>query len=281
MNSKAMTLSLFMAGIAVFFVMSSVTSIEEEAKRKFGDNVTVLVAKTDIKEMDTILETMVEPRVIPRRFVEPSAINFDTEVDENSKDYAMEIKNFIGNVAVVPIKQGEQLSLNKITEPNIRTGLAPQVAPGRRAISITVDETSSVSKLIKPGDRVDIIAVIDVGSNNGRENKVAQTVLQDVAILAVGRNITNNVARKIAMDVGTGKPKVRSLTDFDGYSSVTIEVDPAQAQLVAAISSTASSRMILTLRNNDDTDRVNLGGVRPVDAFSVRSPAGNRGGGRE
>ncbi|MBS1959874.1 MAG: Flp pilus assembly protein CpaB [Bdellovibrionales bacterium] len=274
-----MTLSLFMAGVAVFFVMSSVSSIEDEAKKKFGDDVTVLVAKNDIKEMDSILDGMIEPRVVPRRFVEPSAIAFNTLVKEDSHDYAMETKRIIGNVAIVPIKKGEQLSLNKITEPSMRTGLAPQVSPGKRAISVNVDETSGVAKLIKPGDRVDIIAVIDPGNAvGGRDNKVAKTLFQDIVVLAVGRNITNNLARKIELDAITGKAKVRSLTEFDGFSSVTLEVDPNQAQLLAAITTSNMNRLVFTLRNNDDTDRTNLMSVRAVDALSdgLRIPAGGR-----
>lgn len=276
MNSRAMTLSVIMAGIAVFFVMSSVSSIEEQAKQKFGDEVTVLVAKGDIREMDTILDTMIEPKSVPRRFVEPAAIAFNTQVKEDSTDYAMETKRVIGNVAIVPIKKGEQLSLNKITEPSMRTGLAPQVTPGKRAMAIAVDETSSVAKLIKPGDRVDVIAVVDLGSSaGGRETKMAKTLLQDVVILAVGRNITNNIARRVDLDSSTGKPRVRSLTEFDGYSSVTLEVDPGQAQLVAAITAGGANKLILTLRNNDDTDRTSITSSRASDAIldTPRGPA--------
>lgn len=274
MNSRAMTLSVAMAGIAVFFVMSSVSSIEDQAKAKFGDEVTVLVAKADIKEMDTILDTMVEPKSVPKRFVEPAAIAFNSQVKEESPDYAMETKRIIGNVAIVPIKKGEQLSLNKITEPNLRTGLAPQVTPGKRAIAVSVGETESVAKLIKPGDRVDVIAVIDGGgSAGGRDAKIAKTFLQDVVILAVGRSITNNLARKIDRDPSSGKPTVRNLSEYDGYSSVTLEVDPGQAQTITAIAANPSNKIVLTLRNNDDTDRSALGISRAYDALETRVPA--------
>jgi len=60
MNSEAMQLSLVMAFIAVWFVMGSVSSIEEEAKKKFGEEQTVLVAKASVKEMDTILDSMMK-----------------------------------------------------------------------------------------------------------------------------------------------------------------------------------------------------------------------------
>lgn len=285
MNSKAMTLSLIMAGIAVFFVTSSVTSIEEEAKKKFGDEITVLVAKSDINEMDTILDGMIEPRSVPRRFVEPSAISFNTLVKEDSNDYAMEVKRILGNVAIVPIKKGEQLSLNKITEPNMRTGLAPQVAPGKRAISITAGELESVGKLVKPGDRVDVIVVLSTQVTPGSDSsnaKIAKTFMQDAVILAVGRNITNNIARKIESDGSSGKTRIKSLNDFDGYSSVTLEVDPAQAQALAVVMADPMNKIYLTLRNNDDTDRTNLGGIRKNDLINndIRMPASQPAGNR-
>ncbi len=275
MNSKAMGLSLVMAGVAVFFVMSSVTSIEEQANKKFGDEITVLVAKDDIPEMANIVESMLETKVVPKNFVEPTAIRFNTLVKDDSVEFQSEVKRIIGNVAIVAIKKGEQLALNKISEASVRTGLAPQVTPGKRAISISIDETSSVAKLVKPGDRVDLIAVIDAGSSSGgRDNKVAKTFLQDVVILAVGRNITNNIARRVDFDPQTGRSKVRSLTEFDGYSSVTIEVEPLQAQMIAAITTGSGNRLILTLRNNDDTTPTALSGSRATDALSDgRAPA--------
>ena len=281
MNSKAMTLSLVMAAVAVYFVMTSVSSIEDEAKKKFGDDVTVLVAKADIKEMDTILDGMIEPMSVPRRFVQPSAVAFNMVVKEDSPDYAMEVKRVIGNIALVPIKKGEQLSLNKITEPNMRSGLAPQVAPGKRAVAISVGETESVGKLIKPGDRVDIIAVIDVGAGQ-TVTKIAKIIMQDVIILAVGRNITNNQARKVEVDGSSGKTRIKSLAEFDGFSSVTLEVDPVQAQMIAVITNSPPNKLILSLRNNDDTDRTNLNGVRSADALGaeVRMPAQTNGGAR-
>jgi pilus assembly protein CpaB len=285
MNSKAMTLSLVMAGIAVIFVMSSVSSIEDQANKKFGDEVTVLVAKEDIREMANITDVMIEAKQVPKNFVDPTAISFSGKVDEKSTEYSVATRRIVGNVAIVPIKKGEQLTINKITEASLKTGLAPQVAPGKRAISIAIDENSGVSKLIKPGDRIDLIAVIDTGSNaGGKDAKVAKTLFQDVVILAVGRSVTNNLARRVEVDSQTGYARSRSLTEYDGFSSVTLELDPQQAQTVAAIGANSSNKIILTLRNNDDTDRVSLSNVRAQDVLGEQSrlPASpNTGGNRQ
>jgi pilus assembly protein CpaB len=283
MNSRAMTLSLVMAGIAVFFVMSSVSSIEQNATTKYGDEVTVLVAKQDIREMGTILDSMVEAKSVPRNFVEPTAVRFDGKLDvesaEGSKLYSVQLKKVVGSVAIVAVKRGEQLTLNKVTEPSMRTGLASQVTPGKRAVAVPIDEATSVAKLVKPGDRVDVIAVVGTPGFGGRDIKTAKTIFQDVVILAVGRSIVNNVARRVDVEPG-GATRIRSLTDYDGYNSVTLELDPAQAQLVTAVYAENANKIILSLRNNDDADRVVIGNAsRAVDAIndSQRVPASGGG----
>lgn len=254
MNNKAVSLSLAMAAFAVFFVWSYVSSIEDEAKKKFGAEVLVLKAKRDIREQETINETLVELAPIPKRFLEPASIHFEkTSEDEET---AKSLKALAGTVALVPLKKGEQLTYNKITEPSIRTGLSPQVAPGRRAVAVPVNDVTGVGKLVKPGDRVDVIAVLDSGSGGGKTAKVARTVLQDVVVLAVGRNVTNNVARVIENDPISGRERIKSLNEDSSFNSVTLEVEPAQAQMMALILANGDNSVNLSLRNNDDTEKL-------------------------
>ncbi len=259
MNNKALTLSIFMGIVALFFVNSYVESVEEEAKKKYGAAVLVVVAKNDIKEMDTVLETMLTFKEVPKTFLEPASISLASKSEDAAKaekEKVRTLRELVGSVASVPIKKGEQITFNKISEIGIRTGLAPQIAPGRRALSILVNETTGVAKLVKPGDRVDLIAVLDFGG--GKENKIAKTFLQDVVVLAVGRNVTNNPSRIIEGD-SYGKDKVRSLAEDFSFASVTLEVDPVQAQVLALISSSGDSPVTLALRNNEDTERSNFG----------------------
>lgn len=271
MNNRAITLSLIMAVLAIFFVESYVSSIEEETQKKFGTEVLVISAKTDIKEMETLNETMVELRKIPKRYLEPNALSFEQSAEES--DAAQDIKRLAGLVAMVPIKKGEQITYNKITEPSLRTGLSPQITPGKRGATLQVNEVSGVGKLVKPGDRVDVIAVIDVPAQ-GRTLKVAKTVLQDVVVLAVGRRVTNNLARLVEKDPFGGRGRVRSLVEDDTFSSVTVEVDPNQAQMVALIGSTGTNTVYLSLRNNDDSERVPVGQVTTNDLMNVDSSGG-------
>ncbi len=264
MNNRAMTMALLIAAIAVFLVSSWVGDVEDRAKKRFGTNVQILKAKVDIKETQTLTEGMVQLESVPKTFVEPSAIVFERTAkddDENEEEMKKSMRALLGSVALVPIKKGEQITYNKITEPGIRTGLAPQVAPGRRAIAMTVSNQSSVSKLIKPGDRIDVIAVLDMGG--GKEGKVSKTILQDVVVLSVGQNVTNNIPRKVEMD--GNKAQYKSLNEDSSYDTVTIEVEPEQAQVVALVAGNGENALTLVLRNNDDTERKNFGSTMMSD----------------
>lgn len=266
MNNKALTLSLVMAVIAVFFVQSYVTSIEEEARKKFGTEVLVVKAKKDIKEQETINETLLEMTLIPKRFLEPASVFFEKKEEDAESRKGMAA--LAGTVAMVPIKKGEQITYNKITEPSIRTGLSPQIAPGRRAVAIPVTEVTGVSKLIKPGDRIDVVGVLDTGG--GKENRISKTILQDIVVLAVGRNVTNNVPRVLEND-GSGKPRVRSLVEDTSFSTITIELDPIQTQALALVTANSENTLVITLRNNDDTDRSATGVTTLNDVLGADS----------
>jgi pilus assembly protein CpaB len=265
MNNKAFTLSLAMAVLAVFFVQSYVQSIEDETKKRFGTEVLVLVAKRDIKEMETLNETVWEFQSKPKKFIEPSAVYFEGKKEADDKVNSS-LRSLVGAVAVVPIKKNEQITFNKLVEPSIRTGLSPQVTPGRRAMAIAVGETSGVAKLIKPGDRVDLIAVVDLGG--GKENRISKTILQDVVVLATGHNVSNNAPRLVEQDAFGGKDRIRSLTEDSTFSTVTIELDPAQAQAIALIQGT-DTQMVLALRNNDDNERTNTGSTTFTDVLGA------------
>ncbi len=276
MNNRAMTMAILIALLSVFLVSSWVSDVEERAQKRYGAKVLVVKAKVDIKETQTITEEMLVLDELPKTFREPAAIFFEkTEQDEETQK---SMRSIVGSVAIVPIKKGEQIAYNKITEPGIRTGLAPQVAPGRRAIAMNVTNQSSVSKLIKPGDRVDVIAVLDLGG--GKESKISKTILQDVVVLSVGQNVTNNIPRKMEME--GNKVAYRSLTEDSSYDTVTVEVEPEQAQMVALVAGNGENSLTLVLRNNDDSERRNFGSTMMSDILGgdtgriQRNTAGQR-----
>lgn len=118
-------------------------------------------------------------------------------------------------------------------------GLADAVKPGMRAISISVSGAASVSGMVQPNDRIDVLGTFMFPARNAPEEleTVTLTVLQDVTVLAVG----NRMAREAL----TGRSR------SSGYSTVTLEVTPREAELLV-FAQQVKGRLVLSLRNPND-----------------------------
>ncbi|MEC9283476.1 MAG: Flp pilus assembly protein CpaB [Bdellovibrionota bacterium] len=237
--TRTLWISIGSALFAVFFVYSYSQGKKQEYDDKFGTMKQVLIAKKDILEMSDIDDTMIDIVEKPADFVEPGALSNPEEV--------------ISLVAAVPIKKGEQIISTKILKPGPNTGLALQVAPTRRAVTIPVDEFRGVAKLIRPGDRIDLLAVVEQGKGLDKSFNV-KTILQDVSVLATGVRITNNIPRKLDDD-GKSYTNLNTYTDF---SSITVELDPQKAQEIIFLMATNPGSLYMTLRNPNDRTKQSL-----------------------
>ncbi|MCT4642613.1 MAG: Flp pilus assembly protein CpaB [Bacteriovoracaceae bacterium] len=263
MNSRAFTLSLVIAGIAVFMVMSYIDGREAKFKEAYGNMVPVVVAKSDIRELDLIDDTKVQVVTVPEKYKMPGV--FDKE------------ELVYNTIATVPIKKGEQITKPRVTYPGSRTGLARQVSIGKRALAIRISEAEAVSKLIKPGDRVDVLALIDYA--NGRKEKMkVKTVLQDVYVLATGLNVTKELPL-VGMQVDK-KVKSMNLTNYTRFNTITLELTPFQVQQMIYLIKTDGA-IYVSLRNNDDKaiERVNSTTIFDIlgeDAVDAKAFYGKR-----
>lgn len=249
MNSRAFTLSLVIAGIAMFMVYSYIDGIESKFKQEYGSEVTVVVAKTDIKELELIDDRKVTQINIPQKFKMPGA--FAT------------IDQIYNTIASVPIKAGEQITKPRVTYPGSRSGLARQVSIGKRAFSIQLREDQAVSRLIKPGDRVDVMTLVNYAGGRIEKMKV-KTVLQDVYILATGLYVTKDipmVGYKVDKEI-----KTLNLNTYTNFNTVTLELAPYEVQKLIFLVTTGSG-VYLSLRNNDDKSIERLSGTRLFDVL--------------
>lgn len=248
------------AGIFATFLLYSYSQEKKaEYDKKFGTTKRVIVAKDDIAEMQTVYDTMVEAVEKPSDFVEPDA--------------AITMEEVVGNVAAIPIKKGQQIVKNKLLTPGPETGIATQVAPTKRAVSIPVDEVRAIAKLVRPGDRVDILAAVDIGKGVNQERKV-QTIMQDVVVLATGVSVVNNIPRVFELD-GSGKNLTQTaLTGDTKYTTITVEADPKQAQDLVYILSTAPGNLFFTLRNPNDRNLPRLPAATSGTIIGTEIPQG-------
>ena len=238
-NNESRTLWISVAAglFATFLLYSYSQEKKAEYDKKFGSSKRVVVAVRDIGEMETIDDSMLDTVERPVDFIEPSAIN-DTQLA-------------VGQVASSPIKKGEQILSNKLLTPGPDTGISLQVAPGKRAVTLPVDEIRGVAKLIRPGDRIDIIAALDVGKGVQAKREVS-IILQDVTVLATGINVVNNIPRAHELDSSGKNINEYSLIGDTKYTTITVEASLKEAQDLIYILSTSPGNLYYTLRNPND-----------------------------
>lgn len=125
----------------------------------------------------------------------------------------------LGAVVRRGIVAGEPISIGRIVKPGDRGFLAAVLGAGYRALAVPVDAASGIAGLIFPGDRVDIILSHSVGgaAQGQAVRRAAETVLTNVRVLALDQRV----------DDQNGDPKLAK--------TATLEVTPKQAELLAVV----------------------------------------------
>jgi len=118
--------------------------------------------------------------------------------------------------------------------------LAETLTTGRRAISVNVAGAAAVSGMVTPNDHVDVLGTFSFPSAKvpGEMELVTLTILQDVLVLATGKETAN--ARVLGEKTSGGN-----------YNTVTLEVTPREAEMLV-FSEQIKGRIFLALRNPSD-----------------------------
>ena len=135
-----------------------------------------------------------------------------------------DLEELVGSVVRRAISAGEPVSAGRLVKPGTRGFLAAVLRPGYRAVSLRINATSSISGLVFPGDRVDVILTHTVNAK-----RVSETVLTNVRILAIDQQTNDQ----------TQAPKVGKHATF--------EVTPKQAEMFSVL--TDMGKLSLSLRS--------------------------------
>ena len=175
----------------------------------------VVVAAIDIPARTTITPNMLRETTLPQGVVERDALTSASDAN--------------GQLSLITIPQGSQVTSSKVGHPS-DVGLPVRLAPGKRAISIQIDKVKGISGLLEPGDRVDVLAI---PPRNGNEAQLPHTatILRGIRVLAVGASMETTSA--------TPSP------DYQNSTTVTLEVTPAQADLLASADANTTLRLAL------------------------------------
>lgn len=188
----------------------------------------VLVAKQEIPKGTAVTQDMVAPAIVPNEFVQPQAVTTLDRID--------------GMVTIAPIAQGEQVSLSKLAFPSRTSGGLASVTPiGKRAISMQIENIEALSGMVKPGDYVDIIALLPIPVQTEEEKTTTQVAVvplfQNVLVLAVGREIGAEPQTKRYAE---GEEQQQQTVN-----SVTVALGVQEASLLTFVSEQGKLRLVL------------------------------------
>ena len=220
---------------------AEVRELKDSLRRQYGE-MDVLCFKRDVPTGTLISRDDLGIKVVP-------ALGMRGQVIE--PEYANDI---VGRKTMLMHNRGDVVFWSDIEGGNPRAeGLSADIKKTMRAISINCSGAAAVSSMVRPNDHVDVIGTFDFDGATGKRNFVTCTILQNVLVLATGDD--------------TAKDSRRSLGLAGGYSTVTLEVTPREAEMLA-FAEQLKGRLVLSLRNRNDTSyekelpKVDFGKIR-------------------
>ncbi|MBU0709946.1 MAG: Flp pilus assembly protein CpaB [Candidatus Omnitrophica bacterium] len=236
-----MIIGAILALIAVFMVKVYLDKqrqmMREEERRRMAQEqenlVPVLVAKKDIPANLELNPDSLEVSMIPKQYVQPRA--------------ATSLSRISNMVTTVAIAKDEQITLDKLRQaqevqkqqPVSQGGaLASRTPIGKRAITVPMDNIGSLAGMVKPGDYVDVIAMISIPVMTPDNKQVAQTsvipLFQNVLVLAVGRDLSPYESESRY-----------SKGDAASSGMVTLALTPQEANILAFVQEQSKIRLVL------------------------------------
>ena len=156
-----------------------------------------------------------------------------------------------GRGVVLPIGKGDFILTDKLAAEDAGSGLPSLIPQGMRAVSVRVNDVVSVAGFVQPGTRVDVLATGLPGAGSDAQTT---TVLENVAVIAVGRSLLDRVS--------SGEPINAAV--------ITLLVSPDDAQRVTLASQ--EGRIQLALRNPLDTRKESIAPTK-ASSLSPNAPA--------
>jgi pilus assembly protein CpaB len=199
-----------------------------EVETSGGSPVRVVSAAKALPPGTLITADMLSIRSVPVAFVEPRAVR------------ESDLQRVIGIKVETPVKAQNTLmwtDLAVTTED--RRNLSGLVQPGMRAVSIRSLSDGRHAALIRPGDRVDVVANIARGNEKDR---VSVLVAQNLLVLAVGLDMGADVLGPQG-----------SHEQAPDRSELVITVSAAIQQLQQLSLAAEHGRLMVGLRNPGDT----------------------------
>ena len=219
--------ALALAGISGCLVFGFLHELETRS----GEIEEVVAASQDIPARTLVTPDLLKLEPIPQRYFLES--------------YILNPADIVGGVTLVDIREGNYL-LREMLDQNAGLG------PGERAVSIAVNQVTSVGGNVRPGNRVDVLVSYEDEAGSG----VTVMLLQDVEVLAVSTLLPS------AEEGGLGPARFLPSGELISDATVTFALNPQEAMQLAYMSNFATE-VRLMIRRLDERETPPLEPVTP------------------
>ena len=252
----AFIISLIMAVIAVLMVKTYINNQKVKATKNL-DLVTVVVAGKTIQKGEGLSEANLKTGQFPEKYVGEREVRADN------------VSMILGKKVINNLEEGKPVLWSDV-ELEKSEGFASVIKPGMRAVTVPVSSLSSISNMIRPGSRVDLLLTFDRSrieakedakkdsgdvpdmkniqafreylmqkyTKPGESSQMTVLLKQNVLVLAVGQKY-----------MGDEMPSRKQ----DSYSELTLLATPGAAQeLVHALT---MGQVSFVLRNDTDVEK--------------------------
>ncbi len=201
------------------YIQSAVARYRAELDSRY-QKVKVAVAAQDLRVGTPLNAGNVVAREVPKEFLHKDAITI------NQWD------RYRGRVSRANLTGGAPILKSQLLE--VRTdGLADILDQGKRALTVPVDQISSISGLLSPGDQIDVLLTVD---KDGKP--MTFPLMKDVHVLATGVQVNEPDQDLRASEPGR-------------FNTVTMLVSPEQAAKIVHAREVGS--LTVVLRPEGDT----------------------------
>lgn len=211
-------IGLLGAGLVWFILKMKIQKIENT-----GTFITYVVAAKDLDVGTKITMDVVSQRPIPSKFEQSNGVLVD------------EFNLIEDGTLKTAVKAGDVLTPTMV-EKDERLQIATKIPVGSRAITIPVDDESSISSMLKPGDLIDLLLTVQRA-----ERFETIPLMSGVKIIATG----DAVSASQRVDPQTGQ--------LSSYANITLEVSLNDAKRITMASQ--SGKITAILRNPLDSSR--------------------------
>jgi pilus assembly protein CpaB len=164
-----------------------------------------------------------------------------------------DVSQIVGRGLIASVVMHEPILPGKLASKEAGSGLPPIIPPGKRAVSVKVNEVIGVAGYVLPGTFVDVVTT--QSPTMRPEDMTSKVVLTQVQVLAAGT--------RLEQEGKDGKPMQVTV--------VTLLVTPEQAERLALASN--EGKIHLALRNPLDPSEPPTPGIKPgILVGNVRAP---------